>query len=156
MIAAVAKLPECADLPSKPGKIQWQSEVFCGSGFQPVKGCTYPTAHPVVQVIFQSAWGVDSPENSTLAHELCHACGYTDEREASACAERAKVNFKRPTPALVAPPRPAEETVALIEAAGRDAAAAVKRGEIAEARQTLEGALRAIDPGPASTGDGIP
>ena len=156
VLDAVDALPECAGLRSKGGIIHWQTQVSCGSPL-PVIGCTYPRPRsPVVQVEFESAWGINHPDKSTLAHELCHACGYTDEHEAEACAQRAHVNYVPPkAQARVAPSDRPEATAALVEAAGSHAADAVRRGELAEARQVLEGALRAIDPGTRPAEDGL-
>jgi hypothetical protein len=151
VFASVAALPECADLPSKTGTIRWLPSVWCGT--EPAVGCTYPDAHAIqVQVIPQTAWGVQNPDQSTLAHELCHACGYRDEREAEACAQRSRSNFNRP--ALVGTARvdssPAPDvTASLIEGTGRLAADAVRRGDRGHARELLQAALRAIaEPAP--------
>lgn len=156
VLDAVDALPECAGLRSKGGIIHWQTQVFCGGSPVPVLGCTYPRARPpVVQLVFESAWSAANRETSTLAHELCHACGYTDPDETEACQRRARLNYVPPkNPELVAPTGPPEATAALVEAAGARAADAVRRGDLAEARQALEGALRGIDPAtPGLVGD---
>ena len=147
VLASVAALPECADLPSKSGIIRWLPEVWCG---QPAQGCTYPTVNPIiVQVIPQTAWGIQNPDNSTLAHELCHVCGYPElGPEVDACAQRSRAYFK--SPALVAPSAPVDSgsasdvTASLVENAGRLAADSVTRGDRAHARELLQAALRAI------------
>jgi len=97
VLAAVASLPECGAL-LRGGIIRWRPVVHCGT-VQPVSGCSYPAADPpLVEVVYRpSAWDGPShkPLVSTLAHELCHVCGYTDgpdrgELQADACAMRAR------------------------------------------------------------------
>ena len=146
VFASVAALPECADLPSKAGIIQWLPAVDCGG---PALGCSYPTHNPIiVQVIPQTAWGVQNPDNSTLAHELCHVCGYPQlGPEVDACAQRSRAYLK--SPALVAPSAPVDPgssdvTASLVENAGRLAADSVSRGDRAHARELLQAALRSI------------
>lgn len=97
VVAAVSSLPECSAALARGGRIVWKPVVTCGSPAA-VSGCSYPDANPpLVEVEYrQSAWdGPPSrPEVSTLAHELCHLCGYTDgvdyQRQADACAMRAR------------------------------------------------------------------
>lgn len=95
VIDAVAGLPECAGAMRNGGVIHWRAVVYCRGTAVPVLGCSYPYEHPpLVEVAFESAWGNANPARSTLAHELCHICGYTDEEETEACARRAKANYE--------------------------------------------------------------
>lgn len=103
VVAAVASLPECREALSRGGVIRWQPLVRCNGTAAPVWGCSYPTKDPPeVDVTYrQSAWNgpPEKPDVSTLAHELCHVCGYTDqvgdsgtyEPMTDACALRARV-----------------------------------------------------------------
>jgi hypothetical protein len=91
VVKAVAALPECSAVLAG-GEIRWRAALSCGS--QPfARGCTYIGRKPVlIEVVYApDAW--EAPDMSTLAHELCHVCGYTDgpdaEAQASACAMRA-------------------------------------------------------------------
>jgi len=88
VVDAVAALPECGAI-QVGGLIHWRATMFLCGGV-PALGCSYPSAKPpLIEVAYSgSAWdGKDGV--STLAHELCHVCGYTDETDASACALRA-------------------------------------------------------------------
>ena len=94
VVDAVAALPECGGIHGG-GLIRWRAGMFmCGN--VPALGCSYPTAKPPrIEVAYSgSAWdGKDGV--STLAHELCHVCGYTDETDASACVVRASEISRR-------------------------------------------------------------
>jgi hypothetical protein len=91
VVSAVAALPECEAVRAG-GEIRWRATVSCGS--EPfARGCTYVGRKPLlIEVVYApNAW--ETPDVSTLAHELCHVCGYTDgpdaEAQANACAMRA-------------------------------------------------------------------
>jgi hypothetical protein len=90
VVDAVAALPECGGMRAGGGVIHWRAgALFCGG--RPTTGCTYASERPprIEVSITPSAWdGADGI--STLAHEVCHVCGYTDEIDASACARRAR------------------------------------------------------------------
>jgi hypothetical protein len=89
VVDAVARLPECAGV-LDGGVIHWRATSFLCGGV-PALGCSFTSEKPprIEAVYVQSAWdGTDGV--STLAHELCHVCGYTDETDASACAVRAR------------------------------------------------------------------
>ena len=96
VIAAVSSLPECEAV-RRGGRIKWKPVVYCGS-VAAVSGCTYPTMDPpLVEIAYRaSAWDGPAlrPTVSTLAHELCHVCGYyggpDGEAQADACAMRAR------------------------------------------------------------------
>jgi hypothetical protein len=91
VVNAVAALPECGAVRAG-GEIRWRATVSCGSELF-ARGCSYPYREPIlIEVVYApNAW--ETPGVSTLAHELCHVCGYTDgpdaEAQASACAMRA-------------------------------------------------------------------
>jgi hypothetical protein len=97
VVNAVASLPECGGV-RHGGVIRWRARVTCNGSAAPVAGCAYPDRKPpLIEVVYQgSAWdGTPAmPEVSTLAHELCHVCGYVDgpdaEAQADACAMRAR------------------------------------------------------------------
>ena len=100
VIQAVAALPEC-DAVRQGGNIHWtDASLTCGS-FAQVSGCSYPSNSPQVFVVMRGdAWDgpPKTPLVSSLAHELCHICGYTDgpdaEAQADSCAMRAKLIAK--------------------------------------------------------------
>ncbi len=153
VIDSVASLPECATL-RQGGLIHWRATVPpCPPYPGPVVGCARPDQNPRrVDVIFESAWNATvNPDKSTLAHELCHLCGYTDEREAEACAQRSHAYFTPLTESVLSPARGAvdarsraEEAASLVASAGLRAADSVRHGERGEAREILQAALRAI------------
>jgi hypothetical protein len=101
VVEAVASLPECGVL-RKGGEVHWRASISCGQQGPvqvPISGCAHPDDDPpYVEVTMRvDAWEgtPDHPEIPTLAHELCHICGYTDgpdkgEKQADACAMRAK------------------------------------------------------------------
>jgi hypothetical protein len=93
VIAAVGALPECADAIRSGGIIVWKPMVTCNGSPEPVSGCAHPFSDPpTIEIVYRtSAWDgtAERPSLSTLAHELCHVCGYTSEVEATACAQRA-------------------------------------------------------------------
>jgi hypothetical protein len=94
VVEAVAALPEC-DRIREGGMIHWRLGLFTCRD-RPAEGCSYPFERPpLVEVVLSgSAWsGVDGV--STLAHELCHVCGYLVEAEANACAMRARELSRR-------------------------------------------------------------
>jgi hypothetical protein len=72
--------------------------VNCNGSTAPVVGCAYPYQKPArVEVVYRGSAWEGTPQNplvSTLAHELCHVCGYVDgpdaEEQADACAMRAR------------------------------------------------------------------
>jgi len=86
VICAVAAMPECGELRGG-GTIRWRAGQFaCGPGERPATGCAWPReAPPRIDV----AYCGDAVESS-LAHELCHVCGYENEVETEACAFRAR------------------------------------------------------------------
>ncbi len=96
VIAAVEALPECGAVRSG-GVIHWRRDLTCGSP-APVSGCTYPWDDPPrIEIVYTpSAWDAEgTPGISTLAHELCHVCGYVEgpdrgEAAANDCASRAQ------------------------------------------------------------------
>ena len=96
VVAAVASLPECEAV-RRGGRIVWKPLVHCNGSPVPVSGCTYPTRDPpLVEIVYRtSAWDPPGPGSNipTLAHELCHVCGYyggpDGEAQADACALRA-------------------------------------------------------------------
>lgn len=100
VIQAVAALPEC-DAVRQGGNIHWtDASLTCGSP-QQAAGCSYPSNPPQVFVVMRGdAWDgpPDKPLVSSLAHELCHVCGYTDgpdaEAQANSCAMRARMLAK--------------------------------------------------------------
>ena len=98
VIQAVAALPEC-DAVRQGGNIHWtDSSLTCGSVL-PVSGCSYSSNPPSVFVVMRGdAWDGPPNEPSSLAHELCHMCGYTDgpdkEAQADSCAMRARLIAK--------------------------------------------------------------
>ena len=98
VIDAVASLPECSAL-RQGGSITWTIKwiLDCRPGAGPAKGCTWLGPPPRIELLYGAAWVIPG-EISTLAHELCHACGYTEEFEADACSERARVNYHDPAP----------------------------------------------------------
>jgi len=159
VIDSVAALPECAGV-TQGGLIHWRAEMpLCPPYVGPARGCSHPGWNPRrIDVVIQSAWNSsENPNLSTLAHELCHMCGYTDEREAEACAQRSHAYFAPvPEEPLGRPPPPPDAgsssssvTAALVQGAGRLAADAVRRGDRGQARQLLEQALQAIVEPPA-------
>lgn len=96
VVEAVAALPECRSVRAG-GVIHWRNSVFCGT-LVPSTACAYPFERPrrIEIVLRADAWAgtLAAPEVSTLAHELCHVCGYIEgpdrgEAAASACALRA-------------------------------------------------------------------
>lgn len=96
VVEAVASLPECVAV-RQGGVIHWRSAVSCGT-LIPSVACAYPFERPRrIEIVMRGdAWqGTPAaPEVSTLAHELCHICGYINgpdrgEAKASACAIRA-------------------------------------------------------------------
>ncbi len=97
VIAAVGALPECGLL-ANGGVIHWRSVFSCGSPL-PVAGCAYTgESPPRIEIGYTpSAWDGSqaTPAISTLAHELCHVCGYQlgperGEAAANDCALRAQ------------------------------------------------------------------
>ncbi len=104
VVAAVASLPECGAALQRGGIIEWRAVITdCPQpgtpDFQPPWGCTHLDEDPVrIEVALRySAW--DPPPSgsnvSTLAHELCHVCGYVDgpdyQTQADGCALRAEL-----------------------------------------------------------------
>lgn len=102
VVKAVAALPEC-DAVRQGGIIHWRDSTLTCGGVQGVSGCAHPFQNPpLVEVVMRGdAW--DGPPSkvdpkvtiSSLAHELCHVCGYTDgpdaEAQADSCAMRARL-----------------------------------------------------------------
>jgi hypothetical protein len=96
VIDAVSALPECGSLQGG-GVIHWHAVDFLCMSIQ-VTGCAFPFEDPRrIEVVYRgSAW------DSSLPHELCHLCGYTDEdnfTEVEACAYRAR-QARPPAPPL--------------------------------------------------------
>ncbi len=92
VIDAVSALPECPQIATMDGVIHWVPvEFMCRDTY--AAGCSYPDEQPprIVLVANRSAW------DTSLAHELCHLCGYMGgpdlgETEAEACAYRARLS----------------------------------------------------------------
>jgi hypothetical protein len=86
VISAVAAMPECGELRGG-GTIRWRAGEFtCGPGERPATGCAWPgEARPRVDVAY-----CGDAAASSLAHQLCHLCGYEDDVETEACAFRAR------------------------------------------------------------------
>jgi len=91
VIDAVSDLPECPQVATLSGVIYWVPVDFTCNGIR-VTGCSFPDENPprIEVVANRSAW------DTSLAHELCHICGYTGgpdrgEAEAEACAYRARL-----------------------------------------------------------------
>ena len=82
VISAVSSFIEC-DSVRRGGIISWRPQSFECKGIAS-DGCATLESPPRVDVVYRgSAWG------TSLAHELCHVCGYLDENEAQGCAYRA-------------------------------------------------------------------
>lgn len=98
VVKAVAALPEC-DAVRQGGVIHWRDSTLTCGGARTVSGCAHPfETPPRVDVVMRGdAWDgpPDKPEVSSLAHELCHVCGYVDgpdaEAQADSCAMRARL-----------------------------------------------------------------
>jgi len=93
VIESVASLPECSELRAG-GLVHWRAVMPAGSA-QDAGSTTFVAGRPRIDLVLESAWNpLGNPDHSTLAHELCHVCGYADEREAEACAQRSHERFE--------------------------------------------------------------
>ena len=98
VIAAVASVPPCRAAMERGGRIQWRAQLATCTPCSPyVLGCyEVGSEHARVDLVFESAY---EPANrdprglSTLAHELCHVCGYVDEFDAMQCEQDAQAEF---------------------------------------------------------------
>jgi hypothetical protein len=89
VIETVASFPECEAV-REAGVIQWRPGPFQCSKVLLADGCAWPTRFQKVVEVNISKGQNGSAWDTSLAHELCHLCGYLNEAEASACALRAR------------------------------------------------------------------